>query len=525
MAYRPAVAYNSSVSDDPDLIRVEGTDRVFRRSRILVVLLIPIAMALVAVSSINVALPTISHTLDASDTDLQWVLSGYALTFGISLVPAGRAGDVLGRGWFFVLGLLVFSLASLACGLAPNAELLNVSRFVQGVGAGMYNPQTMGMIQQYWHGLERAKAFALFGLVVAFSVAVGPVLAGFIIQTFGEEIGWRATFVINFPFGLLGCFLALRWFPFGKERARRAARQAARAAHADGTATGAVVPALPRERVDLDPVGTVLLVLAVLCVMLPFMSGGGGAAWLLLAAGSVLVVAWVLWERRYKARGRAPMVDLALFSFASFSNGTAVAGTFFLGSTSIFVVVALYMQNGLGASALETGLIGLPNAIVSAFASMWAGRRTMTSGRTIIIGSLTLVIAGVGLSVAVAALIERYGISFWWLSLTLMLCGLGQGGLGAANQTLSLEDVPTTYGGTAGGVKSTAERIGTAVGNAMITGVFFGFVGVGAGTGAWTTGFAAAYGAIVVCLLVALVAAVHDRKVSGDGPAAPAPAR
>jgi MFS family permease len=218
-------------------------------------------------------------------------------------------------------------------------------------------------------------------------------------------------------------------------------------------------------------------------------------------------------------------VDLALFSFASFSNGTAVAGTFFLGSTSIFVVVALYMQNGLGASALETGLIGLPNAIVSAFASMWAGRRTMTSGRTIIIGSLTLVIAGVGLSVAVAALIERYGISFWWLSLTLMLCGLGQGGLGAANQTLSLEDVPTTYGGTAGGVKSTAERIGTAVGNAMITGVFFGFVGVGAGTGAWTTGFAAAYGAIVVCLLVALVAAVHDRKVSGDGPAAPAPAR
>ena len=108
------------MADDPNLIRVEGTDRVFRRSRILVVLLIPIAMALVAVSSINVALPTISHTLGATDSDLQWVLSGYALTFGISLVPAGRAGDVLGRGTFFVLGLLVFSLASLACGLAPN---------------------------------------------------------------------------------------------------------------------------------------------------------------------------------------------------------------------------------------------------------------------------------------------------------------------------------------------------------------------------------------------------------------------
>ncbi|PFG41001.1 putative MFS family arabinose efflux permease [Georgenia soli] len=505
------------MADDPNLIRVEGTDRVFRRSRILVVLLIPIAMALVAVSSINVALPTISHTLGATDSDLQWVLSGYALTFGISLVPAGRAGDVLGRGSFFVIGLLVFSLASLACGLAPNPEFLNVSRFVQGVGAGLYNPQTMGMIQQYWRGMERARAFALFGMVVAFSVAVGPVLAGSIIQFFGPEIGWRATFLINFPFGLLGCFLALRWFPFGKERLRRAARRAAKDAR-DGAGPGrAVVPALRRERVDLDPVGTVLLVLTVLCVMLPFMSHTGGAVWLLLVAGAGLLALWVLWERRYKARGRAPMVDLALFSFTSFSNGTAVAGTFFLGSTSIFVVVALYMQNGLGASALETGLIGLPNAVVSAFASMWAGRRTMTSGRAIIVGALACVLAGVGLSVGVVVLIELYGISFWWLALSLMICGIGQGALGSANQTLSLEDVPSAYGGTAGGVKSTAERIGTAVGNAMITGVFFSFVGAGT----WTTGFAAAYGAIVVCLLVSLLAAVRDRKVSGDGPAAP----
>ena len=221
-------AYKRHVSDDPNLIRVEGTDRVFRRGRILIVLLIPIAMALVAVSSINVALPSISSGLGATDTDLQWVLSGYALTFGISLVPAGRAGDVLGRGAFFVIGLLLFSVASLACSLAPTPEFLNVARFAQGIGAGLYNPQTMGMIQQYWRGMERARAFALFGMVVAVSVAVGPVLAGFIIQAFGPEIGWRASFLINFPLGLIGCVLALRWFPFGKERQRRAAKKALR---------------------------------------------------------------------------------------------------------------------------------------------------------------------------------------------------------------------------------------------------------------------------------------------------------
>ncbi|QDC25167.1 MFS transporter [Georgenia yuyongxinii] len=511
------MAYNRVVSDDPNLIRVDGTDRVFKRSRILVVLLIPIAMALVAVSSINVALPTISHTLGATDSDLQWVLSGYALTFGITLVPAGRVGDVLGRGTFFVIGLLVFSLASLACGLAPTPEFLNISRLAQGIGAGLYNPQTMGMIQQYWRGMERAKAFGLFGTVVAVSVAVGPILAGVIIDTFGPEAGWRTTFLINFPLGLLGCILALCWFPFGKERVRRAARKTAKLARrARTTADGAT--AVVRQKVDLDPVGATLLAVAVLCVMLPFMSDGGSLVWLLLAAGVGLLVLWILWERRYKARGRAPMVDLSLFAFPSFSNGTAVAGTFFLGSTSIFVVVALYMQNGLGASALETGLVGLPNAIVSAFAAIWAGRRALSRGRTIVAGALGCVILGVVLSVGVVLLIEAFGISFWWLALTLTFAGVGQGALGSANQTLALENVPTAYGGTAGGVKSTAERIGTAVGNAMITAVFFGVVGAGN----WSTAFAAAFGAVSVCLLISLIVALHDRRVTGDGPAAPA---
>lgn len=505
---------------DPNLIRVEGTDRVFRRGRILIVLLIPIAMALVAVSSINVALPSISTGLGATDTDLQWVLSGYALTFGISLVPAGRAGDVLGRGAFFVLGLLLFSVASLACGLAPTPEFLNVARFAQGIGAGLYNPQTMGMIQQYWRGMERARAFALFGMVVAVSVAVGPVLAGFIIQAFGPEIGWRASFLVNFPLGLIGCVLALRWFPFGKERQRRAARQRLRETRRlerrNRRPGRRGTPGLVRERVDLDPVGAVVLAVAVLCVMLPFMSRTGGVIWLLLPAGLVLVALWAMWERHYKARGRAPMVDLELFSFTSFSNGTLVAGTYFLGSTSIFVVVALYLQNGLGASALETGLVGLPNAVVSAFSSAWAGRRALVKGRSIVVAALVCAIVGSALSVGVAVLIEQAGIGFGWLALPLALVGLGQGALGSANQTLSLEDVPTSFGGTAGGVKSTAERIGTAIGNAMITAIFFGVVGVAA----WEHGFAAAFGAICVCLLVSLVVAVRDRKATGDGPMA-----
>src|SRR5690554_6552796 len=122
------------------------------RWRILIVLLMAIFMSLMGVSVINVALPSIQHALAASQSDIQWVLSGYALTFGVVLVSAGRAGDLMGHGGFFILGVTIFTLASVAAGLAPDADWMNTARFVQGVGSGFLNPQGIGMIQQYFQG-------------------------------------------------------------------------------------------------------------------------------------------------------------------------------------------------------------------------------------------------------------------------------------------------------------------------------------------------------------------------------------
>lgn len=184
-----------------------------QRWRILAVLLVAIFMSLVGVSIVNVAIPSIQHGLDASDSDVQWVLSGYALTFGVVLVAGGRAGDLLGRGGLFIIGATIFTLASVAAGFAPGATSLNAARFVQGVGSGLLNPQGVGMIQQYFRGAERARAFGAFGSVVGVAVGIGPVIGGLLIELGGTQIGWRLTFLVNVPVGVLCIVLAFLWFP------------------------------------------------------------------------------------------------------------------------------------------------------------------------------------------------------------------------------------------------------------------------------------------------------------------------
>ncbi|MGA4669135.1 MFS transporter [Propionibacteriaceae bacterium Y1923] len=473
---------------DPNLIRVEGTERTFHRLKVLAVLLLPLSMSLMALSAVNVALPTIEVGLGASPTDVQWILSGYALAFGVSLIPAGRAGDVLGRGTWFLIGLVLFLGASLVCGLAPNPLVLNAARIVQGVGAGIFSPQVTGMIQQYFTGQGRAKAFALFGLVISASVAVGPVLTGTIIQAIGPEDGWRWAFFIYIPIGLLAVVLGLLWFPFENERRRRAG-----------------APELVGRKLDLDPVGSVILTLAILCLMFPFMAHAAWAWWLLPAA-PVLAWLWVRWERAYAARGGAPMVDLSLFAYRSFRNGMLVSGTMFLGVASTFAVGAIFLQSGLGVAVVLVGLVGLPNAIVSAFSSVWSVRYVLSHGRQLIVAMLLLMATGTLLSIGVGLLVP-HGAPWWLLSLTLMLNGFGMGVVGSANQTLAMQDVPPQHGGTAGGIKQTVERIGAALGNAMVVGVLFTLVPRG-----WTTAFAGAYGMILVCILAAAALAVLDER-------------
>lgn len=424
--------------------------------RLLPTLLIPAFVTLLAVSSVNVILPAVSQDLSAGTAGLQLVVSGYSLVFGVVLVPAGRAGDVMGRGRIFVIGMILFGVGSLASGLAPDVVTLNLARVVMGVGSGLLNPQVAGMIQQYYSGESRGRAFGLFGAVIGVSVAVGPVLSGGLIGWLGDDWGWRASFLINVPLVLLGVWAAHRYLPDS-------------AWHRQDGGSGA-----GRDRVDLDPVGMVLLAAGTLLIMIPFMEASAGAwVWGLEAAGIGIVSAWVAWERRYRARGGAPMVDLSLLTIPSFAYGSLAIAVYFLGYTSVWIIVAQYVQAGLGSTALVSGAVGVPAALAGSVAAAVAGRRVIRVGRVMVLGGMAAGMAGLLASVGIIHMHARAGWSPWWLTLTLLLLGVGQGLVVSPNQTLSLVDVPLEYAGAAGGILQTGERIGTSIGIAAITGLTF----------------------------------------------------
>ncbi len=465
------------------------------RWRILVVLLTALFMSLVGVSIVNVALPSIQNALHASQSDIQWVLSGYALTFGVVLVSAGRAGDLMGRGGLFLIGTGIFTASSIAAGLAPDATWLNVARFFQGLGSGLLSPQGIGMIQQYFRGPERGRAFGYLGTVVGFSVAIGPVLGGLLIELGGPDIGWRLTFLINVPIGLMTIVLGLLWFP-----RPLISHIGNRKQLPSGQNSGILR--------SLDPIGAGLLGLAGLAGLFSFMeSRSTPLTWLLLPAGLLLAYMWVRWERRYARLGGSPMVDLNIFSISSFTNGTLIMTLYFLGMTSVWVLVALYVQMGTGKTAFEAGLFGVPAALLSAYAAAWAGKRVMRYGRRIVICGLLLALLGLALSVLVAWLHEKDMVSVWWLLLTLSFIGLAQGSVISPNQALTLADVPLAYAGSSGAIMQTGQRIGTSIGIAVITAATFASLDA---SSSWATAVMVGFGVISLVVFLTLIVAVKD---------------
>ena len=474
-----------------------ATTTVLDHRRLLPTLLVPAFITLLAVSSVNVILPAVSHSLSAGTTGLQLVVSGYALVFGVVLVPAGRAGDVMGRGRIFAIGMLMFGAGSLASGLAPDVVTLNLARVVMGIGSGLLNPQVTGMIQQYYSGEARGRAFGFFGAVIGVSVAVGPVLSGGFIGWLGDDWGWRTSFLINVPLALAGIWAARRYLPAS------AWRRGSGTDHMDHTN----VDGAPRSRrVDLDPVGMGLLTVGTLLIMVPFMEASAGAwIWGLEAAGIGIIAAWAAWERRYRARGGAPMVDLSLLAIPSFAYGSLAIAVYFLGYTSVWIIVAQYVQAGLGSTALASGLIGVPAALAGSVAAAVAGRRVIRVGRAMVLGGMALGMAGLLASVGIIHMHVRAGWSPWWLTLTLLVLGVGQGLVVSPNQTLSLADVPLEYAGAAGGILQTGERIGTSIGIAAITGLTFRVSHSSGWDAAAQVGLLAVVAAIAVSAAVAVV--------------------
>lgn len=454
-----------------------------RRWRALSVCLVAGFMTLLDVSIVNVALPSIRSGLHASDSDLQWVLSGYALTFGLVLVPVGRLGDAYGRRRAFVAGLAAFTVASAAAGLATSPGWLTIARLAQGAAAGLLTPQIAGLIQQLFSGHERGRAFGLLGASIGVSTAVGPLLGGLIISVAGAASGWRWIFYVNLPVGLAAVPLAHRLIP--PDPARRA-------------------------RPSLDPVGVLLLGVGVALLLLPLVESrqwSGTARWWLIGAAAALLAGFVGWERRYQAGGGDPVADLGLFRVRSYSLGSLLALLYFAGFTSIFFTYTLYLQSGLRYSALLAGLAITPFALGSAAAAALGGRRVSRFGRYLVAAGLVLVLAGlIGTDAAVRVDPGR-GVALA-AAAPLLVAGVGSGLVIAPNQTITLSQVPVRGAGSAAGVLQTGQRIGTALGIAIVGSLFFSTVT--ASHGDWAHAFSRGLVVVIAFVVAALLAAVLD---------------
>jgi EmrB/QacA subfamily drug resistance transporter len=460
------------------------------RWRILAVTLVIGFMALLDVTIVNVALPSIRQGLDASPGGVQWVVSGYALTFGLTLVAGGRLGDAYGRRRMMLIGLTGFVVASAAVGLSPNEGTVIASRLVQGAVAGLLTPQNSGLIQQLFRGAERGRAFGYFGLTVSVSAALGPVLGGLIIAGLGTEYGWRAIFLVNVPIGIVALFFVARLVP-GRE------------------ATG------DRDGSRLDLVGAALLGAAVLAVLLPLVEvmSGPSPLLVLLVAAPVLALAFARWERRLVARGGVPVLDVALLRRApGYAAGVAVGTIYFTGFTGVFLVLSVFLQEGLGYSPLATGLMLTPFAVGSAVTAPLAGRWVSHVGRRVTVISLVVVVTGLA---SVAALVPGHARAWLWplLVVPLLVAGLGGGGVVSPNFTLTLAEVPPRMGGAAGGALQTGQRIGSALGAALLMTTYQVTLSA---TGETGPALRAALGAALALMLVALVLAVRDLRTDSD---------
>jgi EmrB/QacA subfamily drug resistance transporter len=451
-------------------------------------------MTLLDVSIVTVALPSIGASTGAAPSQLQWVVSGYALAFGMVPIIGGRLGDDRGRKRMLLVGIAAFVVFSALVGLAPSPAVLIAARVLQGLAGGLVNPQVSGLVQQLFPLRERGKAFGLIGAAVGIATAAGPVVGGLLIALGGEQFGWRLCFLVNVPIGLAALVLCAR-----------------------------LLPAQPRRdtRRPLDLPGATLLSLGVFGVLFPavqFDADHDVRLALLLVPALAVLAGFVGWERGPGRRRGYPLVDLQLFRIRSFADGTGLAVLFFCAYTGTPLVLALFLQEGLGFSPLQSGLAASSYAVGAALSAPIGGWLVPRLGQRLLVGALGLFTVGVAAAALVAGNLagdaEPVTVALL-MAPALLLAGLGGGSVVTPNQALSLAEVDVRGGSTAGGVLQTAQRFGNAIGAAIITAVFYASVTGAAGSG---TGREADYGhAYAVSLVVsvvfaaaALVVAVRD---------------
>jgi EmrB/QacA subfamily drug resistance transporter len=397
-------------------------------------------MLLLDITVVNTALPAIQRDLGGSFTDLQWVIDAYALSLAALVLTAGSLADRLGRRRVFAIGLGIFSVASLLCGLAPDPTLLNLARGLQGVGGAIMFAVSLALVaQEFPSGPERGMAMGIYGATIGIAVAIGPLLGGLLTDGFG----WQSVFLINVPIGLAA--IAATYWKLAESR--------------DPDAT----------RIDWG--GLLTFSSALFVLVLALVRGndeGWGSALIvgLLAAAALLMVAFVAIEQRV----REPMLPLGLFRRRAFTGvqlaAFAVSGSMF----ALFLYLTLYLQSFLGYSPIDAGLRYLPITIASFIVAPLSGiALAKVQARYLMSGGLAL--TGVGL-----LLMGGLNMHSEWTALLVgfLVSGVGVGLLNPVIADVALSVVPKERSGMAAGINDTFRQVGIAVGIAAWGAIFLG---------------------------------------------------
>lgn len=404
----------------------------------LLVLCIGFFMILLDVTIVNIAIPSMMEGLNAPLDSILWVLNGYVMVFAVLLITAGRLGDIYGPRNLFAAGLVVFTLASAACGLSHDTTQMIVARAVQGVGGALLMPQTLTILTTIFPPERRGAAFGVWGAVAGIATIAGPTLGGLIVTYFS----WHWIFYMNVPLGILAL-----------------------------AATFLVIPDLrPGRRHRLDLVGILLASLGLLGIVFGLIEGerfewGVIWGWVtvpgVIVAGVVILLLFIVWERMQDE----PLIPLAIFGNRNYLVMNWIGITISFTMMGLFLPLTIYLQSVLGMTALAAGLTMAPMPASSMLISPWAGRLAdKTGGKYVLAAGLLLFGIGSGL-IAYLAQIDSAWTTFL---LPGIVAGVGQGLTFAPMTTIAMRHIEPRIAGAASGVLTTTRQVGMVVGGAMM---------------------------------------------------------
>jgi EmrB/QacA subfamily drug resistance transporter len=424
---------------------------------------------------VNVALPSIQRDLGIGISELEWVFNGYALTFGVLMLTGGKLADLMGRRRIFIVGLLIFTGASLACGLASSAEMLIGARVVQGVGSALMNPATLSIITATFPPRQRGMAIGIWAGVAAMALAIGPLVGGLLTQ----HLSWHWIFFINVPVGILAVIVT-------------------RLVVSESRDTSAV------QRLDVPGLVTSAIALFALTYALIEANTYGWTSGRIIGLFVVAVVGFAAFVA-LELRQRVPMLDLSLFKNGTFAGANSVMLLVGLAMFGVFFYNSLFIQNVMGYSAVQTGATFLPMTLLIILIAPIAGKHSDHVGsRWLMGGGMALL----SLSLFTFSRLDAAS-NFWNLLPGLLIGGFGMALVMTPTTAAAMGSVPVDKAGVGSAVLNSMRQVGGSLGIAVMGAIVASQVNAAPGTPQAVEGFIRGFQhALVVASLIALAGAV-----------------